>query len=116
MSRCTQDALCCGPFMAGEIPDALSYRFLRADGSPVDLQGFQARFCWAERWGPGGSGNAQTTDAVNGEVTYTWGAADIAAPGRYTGHFWVEKGNQTRYASLPIRFDVLAAACQELVA
>lgn len=113
---CRQTPLCCGPFTAGEVPDPLAYRFQQADGSPIDLQGFQARFCWAERWGPGGEGNAQTTDAAGGEVTYSWQDGDLATPGRYVGYFWVEKGNQIRYASLPIGFDVLAAACQEVVA
>lgn len=112
MTACTQATLCCGPFTAGEIPDPLVYRFLNAAGDPIDLQGYQVRFCWAERWvGPVGDENAQTTDAADGEVTYQWAADDLLAPGRYTGLFWATKANQSRYASLPIAFDVLAAGC-----
>jgi BppU N-terminal domain len=112
VSGCPPKTLCCGPFLAGEHPDPITYTFLDAAGAPIDLQGYQVRFCWAERWtGPVGDANAQTIDAPGGTVSYDWGHSDLAAPGQYTALFWAEKGNQRRYASLPIRFDVVAAAC-----
>lgn len=112
MTGCRQEILCCGPFVAGEQPDPITYSFLDADGQPIDLQGFQVQWCWAERWaGPVGEANAQTIDAAGGRVEYDWGQSDLALPGRYTGFFWATKGNQRVYASLPIRFDVHAAAC-----
>ena len=111
MTRCAPDRLCCGPFVAGEIPDPLVYRFLNADGSPKDLTGYTASFCWAERWGAAGGGDASITDAPDGEVTYTWAAGDLATPGRMTGQLWVEQAGGARYASVPIAYDVHAGVC-----
>lgn len=109
---CGVQVLCCGPFIAGEIPDPLAYTYLQADGQPIDLQGYQVKFCFAERWmGQMKQGNAQTLDPAGGTVSYGWAATDLALPGRYLGMFWASKANQRSYASLPIRFDVAAALC-----
>jgi BppU N-terminal domain len=109
---CRQAPLCCGPFVAGEIPDPLVYQFQNADGSPIDLQGYQVQFCFAEQWGGQvREANAQTLDAAQGTVTYDWAATDLALPGRYLAMFWAKKAAQRYYASVPIRFDVAFALC-----
>jgi BppU N-terminal domain len=110
---CRQAPLCCGPFTAGETPDPLRYRFLDGAGDPIDLTGADAAFCFAERWGGVKTGPA-TVDAAAGAVTYSWAAGDLADPGRYTGHFWVELDDGRVFASLPIRFDVLFPACRRV--
>jgi hypothetical protein len=112
-TRCGPTTLCCGPFVAGEIPDPVVYSFQKADGSPLPLDGYTAWFCWAERWGGAGQADAQVSDAAGGEVTYAWTGGELAAPGRYTGQFWVDRPGSppSRYASLPIRFDVYAPVC-----
>jgi hypothetical protein len=111
-NACRPARLCCGPFTAGEVPAPLTYRFLDADGAPLPLDGFQAVFCWAERFDPAAAGQqpAQVTDPDQGEVTYTWSGAELASPGRYTGQLWAWDASN-RYASVPISFDSYAAVC-----
>jgi hypothetical protein len=117
MTTCAVAPLCCGPFLAGEVPDPIAYRFLQADGSAIDVSGYTVSFCWAERWGGAAARVGQVTDGPAGEVTYTWQPGDLASPGQYTALFWAtDPDSAPRYASVPIRFDVAFPACQVVAA
>jgi hypothetical protein len=100
-----------GPYVVGEIPPPLEYVFLDSSGVPINLTGYTARFQRAEI--QGGfvdpiTVNATVTDAVNGQVTYTWIAADFPHAGRFGGMFFVGNG-VNRYASWLITWTTCAS-------
>lgn len=94
-----------GPYVLGEIPPPLTYQFLDSSGAAIDLTNYSGSFSWQEHDGVAGTGAAAVSNAVNGEVTYTWTGAEFATAGRYTAFMWA--GNLTnRFASLPLAFTV----------
>lgn len=98
-----------GPYTAGEIPPALTYTFLDAAGSPIDLTGFDARFVFGRQDGTSIERPAElATEPATGAVTYTWEDGDLTAPDLYDAEFWVGDGT-TRFASERIEFLVTAA-------
>ena len=94
-----------GPYVVGEIPPPLRYTFYDADGIPINLAGFTAKFDVCEKFGSPSSYSATVADAANGIVQYTWTGAEFPVPGSYRAEFWAGNGT-TRYASILIRFDV----------
>jgi hypothetical protein len=103
---CPPQTVCTGPFVAGEVPDPLSYTFLYADGTPINLTGYQARFAYAEQAARDAPvSRTAALGPADGEVVYTWEAADLAVPGRYVGELWAGDGT-LRYASVRVRWNV----------
>lgn len=87
-----------GPFIVGEKPAPLEYQFLDANGAPLDLTGYTAKFVYREVDTVGTTQNASVTDAAAGEVTYIWQGIEFPTSGRYTGYIWVGNGIN-RFAS-----------------
>lgn len=101
-----------GPYSVGEIPRALAVTFEDADGGPVNLSGFTARFVIEQVSGDEaasglGQGVAAITDAAAGVTEYAWTAADFATAGRFRGQMWVGDGTN-RLASIEFWWDVAA--------
>lgn len=87
-------------FTVGEIPGALTYTFLDANGTAIDLTGFDPPvFQFAEKFGgryinPQENPATLTTPA-SGFVTYEWDGTELTAPGSFAGQIWVSDGDQT---------------------
>lgn len=100
-----------GPYVVGEKPSPLEYQFLDADGIPLNLTGYTAKFVYRPTDDPQSAGveaSAVITDPAQGQVTYTWTGIELTSPGPHWAQFWV--GNTTqRYASLRLTFRVQAA-------
>lgn len=98
------------PFVVGEIPDPVEYQFQQANGTPLPVGGFQARFTVRERWSTTPAEYAaQVTDGPAGKVTYTWTGSEFPTPGRYLAELWV--GNTpggSRFASVLLSFTARA--------
>lgn len=97
-----------GPYTAGEIPPPFVYTFADADGEPIDLDGYDARFVWRRNDGDPTTRTATVTGAATGETTHTWIEADLEEPGSYDAEVWAGNGTN-RFASPPIRYHVRAA-------
>lgn len=99
-----------GPYVVGEKPAPLLYRFTDENGVALDLSGYVARFTWRERYAArttATTANAAVTSAANGEVTYTWSGTEFASAGSYLAELWVGN-NVQRFASVYVRFVVRA--------
>lgn len=98
-----------GPYVVGEIPSPLEYTFLEADGSPMDLTGYTAKYVVRPVDSDiSVSYTASVTNPANGEVTYTWDGTELSEPGLHWSEFWV--GNSVnRYASLRLEYSVRAS-------
>ena len=99
-----------GSFVVGEVPTPLVYRFLDADGQPINLTGFGvATFQWSEvvrgQYLLPVVEVAVVTNAVDGQVTYTWDGDEFDAPGEYAALFYVNDGTN-QYASDELRWQV----------
>ena len=93
-----------GPYLAGEIPESVSYSFLTIDGDPVFVDGYNAMF-QLKRFGDDQSTTTSSASVNGNTATYNWTETDLQNPGVYQALFWV--GNQAnRFASLPIIFRV----------
>jgi hypothetical protein len=95
------------PFTAGERPAPWEYQFQDDDGNPIaDLSvGYTAKVVLREQWGNPVEANASVSNGPQAKVTYTWGAGDLAAPGRYRIQMWVGNGT-VRWASVLHEFTV----------
>jgi hypothetical protein len=86
-----------GAFAQGEVPPPLVVTFTDFDSNVVDLTGFASlQTNIQEEIGnnqnPLGTGTTVLTDAVGGEVTYTWVRDDMADTGEYEAQVWVNNG------------------------
>lgn len=106
MIRCGEIPTCIGPFVTGEKPNTLSYQFLNADGTVINLTGFSARYVYREKRGTSIDRAATITTPTNGTVTYAWVGDEFATPGHYVSEFWVGNAGTLKYASVLILFDV----------
>lgn len=97
-----------GPYTMGEKPSPLSYRFLDASGSPINITGFTVKFNYQEHDGAASSADGVISDGLDGRATYVFTGSEFATPGRYRAQFWVGNGTN-RYASVTLEFDVAAA-------
>lgn len=108
MIRCGETPVCIGSFVTGEKPNTLSYQFLNADGTVIDLTGFTGVYVFREKRGASIERVATITTPTNGTVTYAWQGDEFATPGHYTSEFWVGNAGTLKYASVLIFFDVRA--------
>lgn len=102
-----------GPYVVGEIPAPLEYQFLDADGTPINLTGYTAKFQWGrasrtEMFVDGVTVAATVTDAVAGKVTRTWDGTEFLIQGDYAGMFFVGNGTN-RFASLLLEWSTCLA-------
>lgn len=86
-----------GAFAAGEVPPPLEISFTDFDDAAVDLTGFSTLQMnideeLASNQNPLGTGSIVVSDAVGGEVTYTWVRNDMIDVGEYTAQGWVNDG------------------------
>lgn len=100
-----------GPYVAGEIPIPLTYKYETVNGDAIDLSDFTvAVFAFRA------DGTAENTreaviseDPTSGEVTYEWQGGDLVAddgvPLIYTAEFWVIS-ETNRFASEQIQWTV----------
>lgn len=106
MIRCGETPVCIGPFVTGEKPNTLSYQFLNADGTVINLAGFTARYVFREGRGFAIERAADIPSPANGTVVYAWQGDEFATPGHYVSEFWVGNSGTLKYASVLILFDV----------
>lgn len=99
-----------GPYVAGEIPPAFTYTFLDDQGTPIPLNGFDAKLVWKRR------AVVTVVDPViapnqtanPGQVTYTWQDGDLDIAGSYAADLWVGDGTY-RFASVRLAWTVARA-------
>jgi hypothetical protein len=104
MTTCSP-AVNTGNYVVGEKPAPLEYQYLDADGVPINLTGYTAKFVYREIFGAETVADATVTDAVAGKVTYVWDGSELTTSGDYRAYFWV--GNNTnRFASVLITWNV----------
>ncbi len=100
-----------GNFATGEVPDQLIYGFNDYLDQPIDLDGAAVAFnildC-ATGMQAAGAGTVDVFDGPNGQIRYTWVAADFDTPGMFRAQFVATKGGNT-YKSDVIRFYVYPA-------
>jgi hypothetical protein len=93
------------PFVIGEKPSPLDYRFLDANGTPINITGFTVKFNYQEHDGVAVSANGSVADGPDGKARYIFTGNEFTTAGHYRAEFWA--GNATnRYASVEINFDV----------
>lgn len=98
-----------GPYTAGEVPVPVEIVFTDANGTPLDITGYTAKFVIAAPGVAAVTRDATVTDGAAGEVTYTWVAADFTlAEGVHKAAAWVGNGTQ-RFASEDFTFTVRPA-------
>jgi len=85
------------PLMAGEIPEPLAHTFLDADGTAMNLTGFDASAVWEHTDGTTGTLSCSAGDST-GEISATVSAAAVASTGVVDVVVWVGNGSN-RYAS-----------------
>lgn len=94
-----------GPFFTGEVPLPLEVTFTDADGTVINLTGYDTEAKIDDVAGAtvAPAGVASIPTPANGIVEYEWGAGDLDAAGWFTLQLWVGNGT-TRIASLPYRY------------
>ncbi len=101
-----------GPYVEGEIPEALVVQFLNSAGQPVeDITGFDVRLVIKDRTLADGLGTTlvgSVNDGPNAKAQYVWAAGDLATPAEYVATMWVGNGTR-RHASQLIEFTVLTS-------
>lgn len=85
-------------------PDVVGTLTDRITGDPLDLTDaddvfFRMRKSDDKRWTVNAA--ATITDAVNGLVTYSWGANDLANDGEYEAYFHVVWADTTKQSTVP---------------
>jgi hypothetical protein len=79
----------------GEVPEALLVQFTTVDALgavvPKILTGYAVKFVIEDAAGVSlpAAGAAAIVDADQGQVSYSWAAADLDAEGWFTGQFWL---------------------------
>lgn len=103
------DSLAIGPYTVGEKPAPLVYQFLDHTGAAINLTGYTAKFQFQRSDDPAITVlDAEVTDALAGEVTYTWTGTEFSTPGKWWAEFWT--GNTTnRFASKRLEASVRAS-------
>jgi hypothetical protein len=87
-------------YARNEVPEAVEYQFLDADGAAVNLAGFSSTGVLTNMdSGTAVSRAASVTAPSSGKVTFTWAATDLAVAGRFRLVLWVNVGTTARYAS-----------------
>lgn len=98
-----------GPYTEGEIPEPLVVTFTDADGNAIDLTGYTAKLVHLLPDGTDTTSAATVTSAAAGQVTYTWGATDLAAAGLHKAVVWVGNGGTRKLASKHYTFEVVSS-------
>jgi len=117
-----------GPYSSSEIPPPLVVTFKDENNVNIDFSvggPWVARFQYQRHltsagyaYGadPAGADPAVVTNTAtvntapnNGQVTYTWVAADFTTAGDYEGEMWVGNGGTNRYASIKYAWHVRKA-------
>lgn len=93
------------PYVVGEKPPALAYRFLDSNGVAINVSGFQATFTYQEQFGAPQTAAAVVSNGPAGEVTLVFTGSEFSTAGHYKARFWAGNGTN-RYASTLIEFDV----------
>ena len=110
----TSTSVALGSYVVGEVPPPLTYQFLDADGTIINLTGFTiARFHWSDYVDGGVAVDpvaelAAITNPSEGLVTYTWDGDEFATTGEHVGQFFVNDGT-IQYASILITWQVCTA-------
>lgn len=97
----TCESIDLGEFIVGEKPAPLTYQFLTAAGTAINITGWDAVFTVREKWGTAQELTANVTAGPAGKVTRTWDGTEFPTPGEYEAVFWVGNGTN-RFASTPI--------------
>lgn len=97
-----------GPYVVGEKPAPLEYAFLDANGAPINITGWTAKFQCQERFGSVFYGNGVISDGPNGKAEYVFTGSEFPTAGTYRAQFWVGNG-VNRFASVDIKFNVVSS-------
>jgi hypothetical protein len=84
-----------GPYYVGEVPRTLQITIQDEDGTPIDINGWQATFQIkpvSQTIAGLGTGTAIVTDGANGVTQYQWAADDFNQVGVFRGQMWVDDG------------------------
>jgi hypothetical protein len=99
------DRIDLGQYVVGEKPAPLIYTFKDSDGVVMDLSEYTAQFVYREADGAATTRGAVVTNALLGEVTYTWDGSEFSGPGSYLAEIWVGN-NLNRFCSWLITYTV----------